>query len=65
MIRVVGRNSYQKEMDGIRTVHETMIQLGLREESHICLRNGVPVTSRDILSPEDDITIMEIFSGGS
>ncbi len=64
MIKVIGRNSYQRDIEGSKTVAEAMQMLGLRQESHICLRNGVPITSRDIISPDDDVTFMEIFSGG-
>ena len=44
---------------------ELLRKLNLREEGYICLRNGVPVTRRDIVNHADDVTLMEIFSGGS
>ena len=64
MIRIVGRKGFQSELDMEKTVEEVMRELGLKEQSFVCVRNGIPVTRFDRISPSDDVTFLEIFSGG-
>ena len=33
-------------------------------ERYICIRGGQPLTSDEIISPDDDVQVLEIFSGG-
>ncbi|MCL4306667.1 MAG: MoaD/ThiS family protein [Candidatus Thermoplasmatota archaeon] len=63
-VRIVGRKKYETVLEESCTVEELLRRLNLREEGYICLRNGVPVTRLDILDQADDVTLMEIFSGG-
>ena len=63
-VRIVGRKKYETVLEESCTVEELLRRLNLREEGYICLRNGVPVTRLDILDRADDVTLMEIFSGG-
>ncbi len=63
-VRIVGRKTYEKVLEESCTVEELLRNLHLREEGYICLRNGVPVTRLDIVNHADDVTLMEIFSGG-
>ncbi len=64
MIRVVGRKGFQKEITEEITVDNLMKELALKEQSYVCVRNGSPVTRFEIIKPEDDVTFLEIFSGG-
>ncbi len=64
MIRVVGRKGLQLEIREERKVEDVLKELGLKEQSFVCVRNGTPVTRFDTLKPEDDVTFLEIFSGG-
>jgi len=63
-VRIVGRKTYETVLEESCTVEELLRKLNLREEGYICLRNGVPVTRLDIVNHADDVTLMEIFSGG-
>ena len=63
-VRIVGRKKYETVLEESCTVEELLRRLNLREEGYICLRNGVPVTRLDIIDQADDVTFMEIFSGG-
>ena len=47
-----------------KTVEDVMGELGLKEQGFVCVRNGSPVTRFDLLKPSDDVTFLEIFSGG-
>lgn len=63
-VRIVGRRKYETVLEESCTVEELLRKLNLREEGYICLRNGIPVTRLDTISQSDDVTLMEIFSGG-
>ncbi len=64
MIRIIGRKGFQSELSVEKTVEDVMRELGLKEQSFVCVRNGSPVTRFDTLKPSDDVTFLEIFSGG-
>ncbi len=64
MIRIIGRKGFQSELSVEKTVEAVMRELGLKEQSFVCVRNGSPVTRFDTLKPSDDVTFLEIFSGG-
>ena len=64
MIRVVGRKGFQLEIPEERKVEDVLKELGLKEQGYVCIRNGTPVTRFDTLKPDDDVTFLEIFSGG-
>ena len=38
--------------------------LQIREASYVYIKNGSPVTSDEIVTPDDDLKFLEIFSGG-
>ena len=64
MIRIIGRKGFQSELSVEKTVEAVMRELGLKEQGFVCVRNGSPVTRFDTLKPSDDVTFLEIFSGG-
>ena len=64
MIRIIGRKGFQSELSVEKAVEDVMRELGLKEQSFVCVRNGSPVTRFDMLKPSDDVTFLEIFSGG-
>ena len=64
MIRIIGRKGFQSELSVEKTVEDVMGELDLKEKSFVCVRNGSPVTRFDMLKPSDDVTFLEIFSGG-
>lgn len=64
MIKVVGRTGFEHSISEPVTVEALLKDLGLKEQSYVCIRNDAPVTRFDTISPEDDVVFMEIFSGG-
>ena len=64
MIRIIGRKGFQSELSVEKTVEDVMRELDLKEQSFVCVRNGSPVTRFEMLKPSDDVTFLEIFSGG-
>lgn len=49
---------------GNKTVSEILRELNLNSETHIVLKNSVPVPEDDIISDTDTIQIIRVFSGG-
>ncbi|HLH86257.1 MAG TPA: hypothetical protein VKU79_05280 [Thermoplasmataceae archaeon] len=64
MITVVGRGKSSFPLERDEPVSSILRRLGLSENSFICLINGVPVTSDHVAHPEDDVTLLQVFSGG-
>ncbi len=64
MIRVLGRDTITLELQNPETVGLIMKANGLSEERYICIRGGQPLTSDEIILPDDDVQVLEIFSGG-
>ena len=64
MIRIVSRKKSEEAISEPCSVEELLKNLRLKEQNYICLRNGTPVTRFDSVSPEDEVVLMEIFSGG-
>jgi len=64
MISIVGRKHYSTTISERKTVSELAKMLDIREASYVYLKNGYPVTSDEIILPEDDLKFLEIFSGG-
>ena len=64
MIRIIGRDRKEFSIDTPVEVRTLMKNLNLHEESFIFIRNRTPLTSDEIIGVDDDVDIMEIFSGG-
>ncbi|MHB1709096.1 MAG: MoaD/ThiS family protein [Thermoplasmataceae archaeon] len=64
MIRIVGRKREMIPITGQATVGAVVKELKLQENSYIALKNGLPVTSDEPVSVNDEIVFMEVFSGG-
>ncbi|MEM0161057.1 MAG: MoaD/ThiS family protein [Thermoplasmata archaeon] len=52
------------KIKGERLVSEILKELSLTAETHIVLKNGVPVPEDDKVSDSDTIQIIRVFSGG-
>jgi sulfur carrier protein ThiS len=52
------------QIKGERRVSEILKELSLTVETHIVLKNSVPVPEDDIISDSDTIQIIRVFSGG-
>lgn len=63
-IKIIGRNRLTAEIDMVMTVRDIFEKLKLSEQSFVCIRNGIPLVSRDMVTPDDDLSILEVFSGG-
>lgn len=64
MIRIVSRAGFEYRITGEKKVEDLFRELDLKEQGYVCLRNNVPVTRFDTVGPDDDVILMEIFSGG-
>ena len=64
MISIVGRKHYTTSIDESMTVAKVAEMLQIRESSYVYIKNGNPVTSDEIITPDDDLKFLEIFSGG-
>ncbi|MCL4320720.1 MoaD/ThiS family protein [Cuniculiplasma divulgatum] len=64
MIRIVGRQSRSEKLEQSCSVGEVMERLGISDERFVYLLNGTPVTRDVIVSPDQDLLFLEIFSGG-
>lgn len=64
MINIVGRVKKEIKIDTDLTISELAGRLGIRLTAYVPLKNGRPVTSDVVVGPEDDVTFLEVFSGG-
>ncbi|MCL4451812.1 MAG: hypothetical protein M1327_04215 [Candidatus Thermoplasmatota archaeon] len=64
MISIVGRKHYTTSIAESMTVAKVAEMLQIRESSYVYIKNGNPVTSDEIVTPDDDLKFLEIFSGG-
>ena len=64
MISIVGRRRYTTSIEDSMTVAKLAEMLQIREASYVYIKNGSPVTSDEIVTPDDDLKFLEIFSGG-
>ncbi|MCL5804597.1 MAG: MoaD/ThiS family protein [Candidatus Thermoplasmatota archaeon] len=64
MIYFIGRDRRTLNIERPMTIKEAAKMIGVREASVVFLKNGRPVTSDEMIGPEDEIKCLEIFSGG-
>jgi sulfur carrier protein ThiS len=64
MISIVGRKHYTTSIGESMTVAKVAEMLQIREASYVYIKNGNPVTSDEVVTPDDDLKFLEIFSGG-
>ena len=63
-VKVVGRESIEKELEGTLRLKSVRESLKLREDQYISLVNGVPATDDIAVSNNDEVVFLEVFSGG-
>jgi sulfur carrier protein ThiS len=64
MIKVIGRKSEQKTIDKALKLNDLMASFLISRERFIAILNGIPATSDDIVNPDDELVLLEVFSGG-
>jgi sulfur carrier protein ThiS len=64
MIRIIGRKSEQKFIDSALKLNDLMASFLISRERFVAILNGNPATSDDIVNPDDDLVLLEVFSGG-
>ncbi|EQB66526.1 MAG: hypothetical protein AMDU2_EPLC00006G0083 [Thermoplasmatales archaeon E-plasma] len=64
MIRIIGRKSEQKFIDTALKLNDLMASFLISRERFVAILNGNPATSDDIVNPDDDLVLLEVFSGG-
>jgi sulfur carrier protein len=53
------------EIEGGRTVHDLLVELGVRPDTALVIRGGELVTRQDRLRDQDEIEIRPVISGGA
>ena len=64
MIYFIGRERRTLIIERAMTIKEAASMIGVKEVSVVFLKNGRPVTSDEVIGPEDEVKCLEIFSGG-
>jgi sulfur carrier protein ThiS len=64
MIRIVGKNSVNRDLEKSEPISLVVSDLGLNVNSYVILLNGNPATTDEIAGPQDDLVFLEVFSGG-
>lgn len=63
-VTIIGRNRSTVPIDREMSVADLFSKLKLSEQSFVCIRNGVPLIGNDVILPDDDVSLLEVFSGG-
>ena len=63
-VKIIGRNRATVPIDREMSVADLFSKLKLSEQSFVCIRNGVPLIGNDVILPDDDVSLLEVFSGG-
>jgi sulfur carrier protein ThiS len=53
------------EIDGGRSVHDLLVELGVQPDTALVIRGGELVTRQDRLRADDEIEIRPVISGGA
>ncbi|BAB59258.1 hypothetical protein [Thermoplasma volcanium GSS1] len=64
MITVKGHIKKSVEIDREMSVGDILKDLGLPEEEYVVIVNGKPVLADHTVKKDDDVVILEVFSGG-
>ncbi|WMT51571.1 MAG: MoaD/ThiS family protein [Ferroplasma sp.] len=64
MIEVVGRKKEKIRIEKPVRLSELYDSMGINEDGFVAILNGVPATSDHIINPDDNLILLEIFSGG-
>ncbi len=64
MIKIIGRNKKEFTIEKKERIVDLYSKLGLSENEYVVIVNGDPATDDDFISPEDNATFLEVFSGG-
>ena len=64
MIRIIGRKSEQKFIDKSLKLNDLMASFLISRERFVAILNGNPATSDEVVNPDDDLVLLEVFSGG-
>jgi len=63
-VTIIGRTRSKVSIDKEITVANLFAKLNLSEQSFVCIKDGVPLLGNDTIFPEDEISLLEVFSGG-
>lgn len=63
-VKVVGRDQIVRDIEGNLKIGALRESMKLREDQYLSLVNGSPATDDDIVSENDEVVFLEVFSGG-
>ena len=64
MIQLIGRNKKEINIEKPEKVGSIFKNLNITDDEYVAILNGNPALNNDLVNPEDELTILEIFSGG-
>jgi len=64
MIKLIGRNKKEIKIEKPEKIDLIFKNLNLNDDEYVPILNGNPALATDIVNPEDDLVILEVFSGG-
>ncbi len=64
MIQLIGRNKKEINIEKPEKVVSIFKSLNITDDEYVAILNGNPALNSDVVNPEDELTILEIFSGG-
>ncbi|WP_297027191.1 MoaD/ThiS family protein [Thermoplasma sp.] len=64
MIKVRGHIRKEMSIDSDTRVSDLMAGLGLNENEYVVIVNGSPALGDHLVKKDDDVVILEVFSGG-
>ncbi len=64
MIEIIGRKKEKISIEKPAKLSEIYSSMEINEDGFVAILNGTPATSDQIINPDDNLVLLEIFSGG-
>ncbi len=64
MIEIIGHEKKNIKIKVSKKLQSIYSEFSIDENSYIAVLNGNPATSDDIINPDDNLVLLEVFSGG-
>ncbi len=64
MIKLIGRNKKEISIEKPERIDIIFKNLNISDNEYVPILNGNPALNNDVVNPEDELVILEVFSGG-